>query len=57
MKSKQTTESKATVETTVTKTKLRSLRPMRSMVAIRSLKPKTLVAKMDLKTEQIIERD
>lgn len=45
----------ALTETNVAKTKLRSLRPMRSMVAIRSLKPKTIVAKMDLKVDQVIE--
>jgi hypothetical protein len=33
------------------KTKPKSLRPMRSMVAVRSLKPKTHVATMVLKEE------
>ncbi|MGE3611624.1 MAG: hypothetical protein AB7I27_18690 [Bacteriovoracaceae bacterium] len=39
------------------KAKPKSLRPMRSMVAVRSLKPKTLVAHMPTKTEEIVERN
>lgn len=40
-----------------TKTKPKSLRPMRSMVAVRSLKPKTGVASMNLKGEEMAMRD
>lgn len=39
------------------KKKPKSLRPMRSMVAVRSLKPKTTVAHMDLKAEEMVERN
>lgn len=39
------------------KQKPRSLRPMRSMVAVRSLKPKTAVAQMNLKSEVSMERN
>lgn len=38
------------------KSKPKSLRPMRSMVAVRSLKPKTGVANMVLKSEEMVER-
>lgn len=38
------------------KTKPKSLRPMRSMVAVRSLKPKTGVATMIVKPEEMMER-
>ena len=40
-----------------TKTKPKSLRPMRSMVAVRSLKPKTAVAHMTVKSEEMVERN
>lgn len=39
------------VEKLNTKAKLKSLRPMRSMVAIRSLKPKTIVGSLNAKAE------
>lgn len=39
------------------KQKPRSLRPMRSMVAVRSLKPQTAVASMNLKPEVQIEKN
>lgn len=38
-------------------TKPKSLRPMRSMVAVRSLKPKTAVATMIVKNEELNQRD
>ena len=40
-----------------TKTKPKSLRPMRSMVAVRSCKPQTTVATMVVKSEQMLERN
>lgn len=40
-----------------TKTKPKSLRPMRSMIAVRSLKPKTGVATMIVKAEEMSERN
>lgn len=39
------------------KTKPKSLRPMRSMIAVRSLKPKTNVANMVMKSEEMSERN
>ncbi|WP_408097060.1 hypothetical protein ACJVC5_18660 [Peredibacter sp. HCB2-198] len=39
------------------KSKPKSLRPMRSMVAVRSLKPKTGVATMIVKPEEMSERN
>lgn len=39
------------------KTKPKSLRPMRSMIAVRSLKPKTGVATMMVKPEEMAERN
>ncbi|WPU64051.1 hypothetical protein [Peredibacter starrii] len=39
------------------KTKPKSLRPMRSMIAVRSLKPKTAVATMVMKSEEMSERN
>jgi hypothetical protein len=38
------------------KTKPRSLRPMRSMVAVRSLKSKTMVASLSLKIQDSAEK-
>jgi hypothetical protein len=53
MKSKEQFESKPfTFEKPQEKTKPKSLRPMRSLVASRSFKPKTLVASMPLKLEE-----
>lgn len=53
MKTKENLQSKTSPALPVVgaKTKAKSLRPMRSMVAIRSLKPKTAVAAMVLKPE------
>jgi hypothetical protein len=52
MKTKENLDSKTVnFEKTLPKAKARSLRPMRSLVATRSLKPKTIVASMNLKTE------
>jgi hypothetical protein len=59
MKTKETTvDSKTfTLENVPTKTKPKSLRPMRSMVAVRSLKPKTVVTSFTLeKTTETRER-
>ena len=42
------------IEKKCPKSKPKSLRPMRSMVAVRSLRPKTNVAQLDLKTDEII---
>lgn len=52
MKTKETIDPKfLPVEKLNTKQKPKSLRPMRSMVAVRSLKPKTGVATMVMKEE------
>ena len=52
MKTRENVDSKNVMPTSMkAKTKGKSLRPMRSMVAVRSLKPKTGVATMILKTE------
>jgi hypothetical protein len=49
MKTKETLEPKQTsLDKTLPEQKPKSLRPMRSMVAVRSLKPKTTVATMNL---------
>ena len=57
MKTKETIDSKTfSPEKLAPKSKNRSLRPMRSMVAVRSLKPKTAVAAMTLKVEGMEER-
>lgn len=56
MKTKETVDSKTfSPEKINAKTKAKSLRPMRSMVAVRSLKPKTNVATL-LKVEEVQER-
>lgn len=39
-----------------TKSKPKSLRPMRSMMAVRSLKPKTVVASLAPRTEEVTDR-
>lgn len=53
MKTKQNVETTKTIilDKTLNTTKLKSLRPMRSMLAVRSLKPKTIVASMTVKSE------
>lgn len=58
MKTKENVDSKFLgLEKLTTKTKPKSLRPMRSMVAVRSCKPKTNVAAMTMKPEQVMERN
>lgn len=57
MKTKQQIDSKLIpLDRIETKTKPKSLRPMRSMVAVRSLKPKTGVATL-MKTEEMSARN
>lgn len=52
MKTKNLNEQKLNeLEKLTTKSKAKSLRPMRSIMAVRSFRPKTLVAKMESKTE------
>lgn len=52
MKSKSTVTKTFTTEKIIgTRKKPKSLRPMRSMVAVRSLKPKTVVAPMKAEAE------
>lgn len=54
MKTKETVDPKfLPVEKLNPKTKPKSLRPMRSMVAVRSLKPKTNVATLVMKEEEM----
>lgn len=53
MKTKQSLNTKLPAPLTQKK-KPKSLRPMRSMVAVRSLKPKTAVATMNLKSEEVL---
>lgn len=49
MKTKENTEQKnLTFDKNITDSKPKSLRPVRSMVAVRSLKPKTAVANLNL---------
>jgi hypothetical protein len=58
MKTKQNVDSKVTgLGRLGTKSKPKSLKPMRSMVATRSLKPKTLVATLAPKFEENAERN
>lgn len=58
MNTKETLESKILVFEKPMKVKPKSLRPMRSLVATRSLKPKTTVANMVmLKAEEMEKRD
>lgn len=58
MKTKDVVDTKIqSLEKLNTKQKPRSLRPMRSMVAVRSLKPKTGVANMIVKAEEMMERN
>jgi hypothetical protein len=57
MKTKENVDSKiATLDKLTLKKKPKSLRPMRSMVAVRSLKPKAAVATMIVKAEEMSER-
>lgn len=58
MKTKENLETKNFCpEKTPAKTKLRSLRPMRSLVATRSFKPRTHVANLVVKSELMEKRD
>jgi hypothetical protein len=58
MKTKETvTPQFVNLENVNPKAKLKSLRPMRSMVAVRSLKPKTGVATMVVKSEEMSQRN
>lgn len=59
MKTKETavTPNFENLEKLNVKTKPKSLRPMRSMMAVRSLKPKTGVATMIVKPEEMSERN
>jgi hypothetical protein len=59
MKTKETIDTTTvSLEKLNTKTKPKSLRPMRSMVAVRSLKPKAIVATMTAtKSEELQERN
>lgn len=58
MKTKENLETKNVVpEKALPEQKPKSLRPMRSMVAVRSLKPRTTVAQMNLgKAQENMER-
>lgn len=57
MKTKETIDSKTfSPEQIKAKAKAKSLRPMRSMVAVRSLKPKTAVANLLVKSESAERR-
>jgi hypothetical protein len=58
MKTKETLDPKNfPIERTIVAPKPKSLRPMRSMVAVRSLKPKTVVATLAAKPEEMSERN
>ncbi len=58
MKTKESVETKTpALEKLNTKSKPRSLRPMRSMVAVRSFKPKTGVATLAVKDDEQQERN
>jgi hypothetical protein len=58
MKTNEKSEQKfLSVEKIDLKSKPRSLRPMRSMVAVRSLKPKTGVASFIVKNEEMTQRN
>lgn len=57
MKTKETIDSKTfSPEQIKPKAKTKSLRPMRSMVAVRSLKPRTGVASLIVKPEGVENR-
>ncbi len=54
MKTRENVESRIVAQGPLkVKAKAKSLRPMRSMVAVRSLKPRTAVATMNLKSEEV----
>lgn len=58
MKTKETVDPKFIApEKLNTKTKTKSLRPMRSLMAVRSFKPKTTVAQMNVKAEEFAGRN
>ncbi|MFP5385260.1 MAG: hypothetical protein ACLGHN_04230 [Bacteriovoracia bacterium] len=58
MKTKEVIDPKfVSLEKLNQKSKPKSLRPMRSMVAVRSLKPRTNVATLTVKTEGMEERN
>ncbi len=58
MKSKETIENKPfNFEKPLEKAKPKSLRPMRSLVASRSFRPKTNVANFATKAEEVVKRD
>ena len=52
MKAKEIIDSKTITATKIQKTKQKSLRPMRSMVAVRSMKSPTAVASLQSKKEE-----
>lgn len=58
MKTKETIDAKfISVEKLTPKSKPKSLRPMRSMVAVRSLKPRTNVATLTVRSEEMEQRN
>lgn len=58
MKTKENLETKTlSLENKTLKSKPKSFRPMRSMVAVRSLKPKTHVAQLVLKADEVSKPD
>lgn len=57
MKTKENLETKTFTLEKPVKSKPKSLRPMRSMVAVRSLKPKTHVANLTMKAEEMSKQD
>lgn len=57
MKTKETVDAKFLSPEKLKAKPKQSLRPMRSMVAVRSLKPKTTVATMTMKSEEMVERN
>lgn len=57
MKTKETVDTKILAPEKLKTKPKQSLRPMRSMVAVRSLKPKTTVAAMMMKSEEMVERN
>lgn len=57
MKTRENVESRIVAQGPLkVKAKAKSLRPMRSMVAVRSLKPRTAVATMNLKSEEVSDQ-
>jgi hypothetical protein len=57
MKTKENLETKTFTLEKPLKSKPKSLRPMRSMVAVRSLKPKTHIANLTMKAEEMSKQD